>query len=251
MSDGPGGPGTPPPKEYSAGRKLRGVSVEKASETNNIAGLKRGQPTDPGPKLSSPQLYSIALELGFSWSDFGISDPSDPTMLSPRPATDAEALFLQVPARIPLGFYGTFIGATAPALFWSDLSYLYPRDVPTMEVYDALPIWWQAVHLVRDPAACQLVIGEPASLVLGGRGFDGKDYEISLAPGSIGAAFNWAPRALVMAPKVEFDDQKHYREIVGFGFSHCLFFSRIHLRGGVSGSLYGVERLPMSKGTAN
>ena len=241
----PGNQVPPPKKDYSVGRKLRGLSAE---EDNRYAGLRRGAPADLA-ELSSQELVTIALELGFPWTDFGITnDPNNPTLCYPRAATDAEALFLQVPARIPVGFYATFFGASSPALFWGDLGFLMPKDVPRLEVRELLPTWWQAIHLARDTKASQDILGEPVSLVVSGHGFDGHDFEISLAPGSIGAAFGWAPRGLVMAPKVEFDEGKRHREIIGFGFSQCIFFSRIHLRGGVSGSLYGPERLPMGKG---
>ena len=247
FGEGPQGSGIAPApaKDYSAGRKLRGLSAE-VQDRNKYAGLKRGVPGAP-ERLTSAQLITIALELGFNHADFGIEDPGDEMQVMPRVATDAEALYLQVPALVPLGFYATFFGATSPALFWSDLGFLIPSKIPAMPLMDAILIWWQMLHLARDPSACQSVLGESASLVLGGYGFDGKDYEISLAPSALGAGFLWAPRGLVTAPKAEYDEQKHHREIVGFGFSQCMYFSRIHLRGSVSASLYGPERISMGK----
>jgi hypothetical protein len=213
-----------------------------AEAGNAIQPLKRGKPLAPA-MLDSRHQWTIALEMGFQSGDFGVSG-DDPTETMPREATEAEALYLSFPPQIPFSLYAAVFEGTAPSLFWSDAGFLFPREVATRAVEEVLSDWWRAIHLARTPSASEKVLGESTSLVLHMRGFDGKDFEMSIPSNNVGPGCLWAPRQVMMCPKAKFDPQIGHWQLVGFGISQHLYFQSIHLFGNITGNLYGPERLP-------
>jgi len=227
--------------KYSGGRRLRGLSAE---DGNKIQPSPKRMTSEP-EVLTSAQQTLLALELGFPGDSMGFPDPDAPDSLVRREPTDSEALFLQFPGKFPLSFYASVFEGTAPTLFWTDCGkYMTGKNRKEKEHREIVIAWWRALHLGRNPASCEQLVGEPCDLALLCQSFDGIDYDISIPPGAVGTFFQNSPRGVIAAPKIEFDPTKGHRVIAGFGYSQALYFHTLHLIGRLSGGLYSPQALP-------
>lgn len=237
---------------YQGGRFLLGQGMDPKRE---IWGDPEPEDRFGPPEIvDTAELIALAEEMGFVSDAFGKKGPDgDP---EPREATDAEAVYLQIPPVIPFAVGVNLKGGGAFSIFWTDLyRVLHPgkADGRRMSEKDRLEerrsrleAYTRVINAAKLGTLDKL-IGEPCGLVFTGKNFQGEPFSVHIDPRTLGPLHYSSPRIFVVDPLVVQNRKKKHREILGFGVASICYFHSMVLMGGMSAEPYDPVKIQFKK----